>query len=234
MAETKKNITQIMERLAREIEGHNRRYYVADAPVISDKEYDDLLKRLIDLEAKHPELRSPDSPTQRVGTKVQSAPSVRHKARMYSLDNTYSLEEVQQWYQRVQKGLKGESCELTVELKIDGASVALTYEKGILKLAATRGDGETGEDVTHNMKIIHSVPLTLKKNGPDVLEIRAEVFMLRKDFEKLNQDKGQAGEEAMVQKLGHSFVRPACQRGENRRISMRVKVVDQRYRSAQQ
>jgi len=198
MAETKKNIQQTMERLAREIEEHNWLYYVTDQPVISDKEYDELLKRLIDLEAQYPEWRLPDSPTQRVGAKVQSAPSVRHKVRMYSLDNTYSLEEVRQWYQRVQKGLKGESCKLTVELKIDGASVSLMYENGILKLAATRGDGETGEDVTHTIKTVRSVPLTLKKDEgplPEVLEIRGEAFMLRKDFEKLNQDKEQAGEE---------------------------------------
>lgn len=186
------DIKHTIERLVQEIEEHNRRYYLLDQPTISDKEYDDLLKRLIELETLHPELKRPDSPTQRVGIKVDSAQTVRHRVKMYSLDNTYSTQDIQEWFQRVYKGLEGEVPEWTVELKIDGVSAALTYESGLLSLAATRGDGETGEDVTHNMKTIRTVPLRLNDrsaNCPEILDVRGEVYMLRRDFEVLNQDR---------------------------------------------
>ena len=180
--------------LSQKIEEHNYRYYVLDDPVISDKEYDDLLKTLIEREEQFPDLKTPDSPSQRVGSKVQeSAKTIRHKVKMYSLDNTYSLEALKAWQERVSKGLPNEKIEYVVELKIDGVSASLSYEKGKLVLGATRGDGSTGEDVTRNFKTIRSIPLRLKTHGaerlPNVLEVRGEIYMPREDFERLNKER---------------------------------------------
>ncbi len=188
-----------IEKLAREIEAHNDRYYVLDQPTISDREYDRLLKRLIELEGFYPDLRLQDSPTQRVGTKVAvQAPTVRHSLKMYSLDNTYSFKELEEWHNRVLKGLPGQSIEYVVELKIDGVSAALTYKEGIFVLGATRGDGSVGEDITHNLKTIHSIPLRLKSDRaqelPALLEVRGEIYMDRKDFEALNKERKKTGE----------------------------------------
>jgi len=169
--------------LTKAIEEHNHKYYVLNEPVISDEEYDRLLKRLVDLENEFPQLRSASSPTQRVGALVQGQlPTVRHSLPMISLDNTYSLEELKQWYDRAVKGLENHRPSLVAELKIDGLSCALTYRNGRLVLAATRGDGETGEDVTHNAKTIHDIPLDLKGRFPDLLEVRGEVYMGKKGF----------------------------------------------------
>jgi len=181
--------------LAREIEKHNHRYYVLHEPVIADEEYDRLIKRLIELEEQFPQFKSPASPTHRVGAKVEgNLPTVKHSLSMLSLDNTYSLDELKQWYQRVVKGLDNEQPVMTAELKIDGLSCALTYRDGHLNLAATRGDGTTGEDVTHNAKTIQDIPLSLKANAPDLLEIRGEVYMDKKDFARLNQQREKGGE----------------------------------------
>ncbi|MDP2654012.1 MAG: NAD-dependent DNA ligase LigA [Candidatus Omnitrophota bacterium] len=189
-----------IERLSREIEEHNYRYYVLDQPKVADKEYDDLLKRLIRLEEQFPQLRSGNSPTQRVGTKVAAAAKpVTHRLKMYSLDNTYSVEELREWHDRVLKGLPGQAVEYVVELKIDGVSAALTYQRGEFVLGATRGDGIAGEDVTHNLRTVRSVPLKLKSSGrdplPEILEVRGEVYMLRKDFEALNKERKKNEEE---------------------------------------
>ncbi len=189
-----------IERLSRDIEEHNDKYYVLSQPVISDKEYDDLLKRLQKLEEEFPEFRSPHSPTQRVGVVISESPhAVAHRVKMYSLDNAYFLEELREWEGRVKKGLPNEAIEYVAELKIDGVSAALTYEKGIFTLGATRGDGTTGEDVTHNLKTIRSVPLKLKENKdikvPELLDVRAEIYMEHKDFEKLNNERKKRGEE---------------------------------------
>ncbi len=190
-AQAKKEIRVLSE----EIERHNERYYVLDDPLISDEEYDCLLKRLMDLEEAFPQLRSPVSPTQRVGAKVQgNLPTVRHSLAMLSLDNTYSLDELKAWYERVVKGLNGLKPAMVAELKIDGLSCSLTYRKGQLALAATRGDGETGEDVTHNAKTIRDIPLNLKGQVPDLLEVRGEVYMDKKDFNALNQQRKANGD----------------------------------------
>ena len=196
----KSEAAKTISKISTEIEEHNYKYYVLDQPAISDKEYDDLLKKLIKLEEQFPDLKALDSPTQRIGVKLTSqAKSVTHKAKMYSLDNTYSVDELTDWHARVCKGLAGKSVEFVAELKIDGVSAALTYENGRFLLGATRGDGTTGEDVTSNLKTIRSIPLSLKGKGeaalPDLLEVRAEVYMNRKDFEILNKARKAAGEE---------------------------------------
>jgi len=184
-----------IEKLVLLIEEHNHRYYVLNDPVISDEEYDRLLKKLIDLEEEFPKFKSAASPTQRVGAKVQGdLPTIKHRLPMLSLDNTYSLEELKQWYERVVKGLDGLQPALTAELKIDGLSCALTYRHGQLVLAATRGDGSTGEDVTHNAKTIRDIPLSLKGKVPNLLEVRGEVYMDKKDFNKLNGQRKDNGE----------------------------------------
>ncbi len=180
-----------IQKLSENIENHNYRYYVLSQPTISDKEYDDLLKRLIQLEKQFPQWQLSDSPTQRVGVKMQEAAKpVAHKVKMYSLDNAYSLEELKEWQGRVIKGLAGEKADYVAELKIDGVSAALTYENGQFVLGATRGDGFTGEDVTHNLKTVRSIPLKLLgDSAPKTLDVRAEIFMEIKDFELLNKNK---------------------------------------------
>ncbi len=190
-AQAKKEIRALIK----EIEKHNQRYYVLNDPLISDEEYDRLLKKLIGLEEAFPKLRSPDSPAQRVGEKIAgNLPTVKHSLAMLSLDNTYSLDELKQWYERVVKGLNGFKPSLVAELKIDGLSCSLSYRKGQLVLAATRGDGETGEDVTHNAKTIREIPLSLKGKAPAMLEVRGEVYMDKKDFAALNQQRKDSGE----------------------------------------
>jgi DNA ligase (NAD+) len=188
-----KNINVKIEKLRDEIRHHEYRYYALNQPEISDKEYDELLRRLQELEASHPGLITPDSPTQRVsGGPIEGFNTVRHKVKMFSLDNTYSFDELKDWDERVHKGLKpDEKVEYVAELKIDGVSISLTYEKGVLKIGATRGDGETGEDVTLNLKTMPSIPLKLlpvtRYPIPDILEVRGEVYMTKKDFEQLNK-----------------------------------------------
>jgi DNA ligase (NAD+) len=184
-----------IQALTKAIGEHNSKYYVLNDPVISDEEYDRLLKKLIDLEEKFPKYKSAASPTQRVGAKIQgNLPTVKHSSVMLSLDNTYSLEELKQWYERVIKGLNGLKPSLVAELKIDGLSCAIRYESGHLALAATRGDGETGEDVTHNAKTIRDIPLSLTGKVPALLEVRGEVYMDKQDFAALNQQRKDNGE----------------------------------------
>ncbi len=190
-----------IDRLSRLIEEYNEQYYLLNNPTVSDTEYDQLLKQLIDLEEQFPQFRSPFSPTQRIGSAVPATvKTVTHKVKMYSLDNTYSLEELNDWQERVFKGLGTRKIEYAVELKIDGVSAALTYEKGSFTLGATRGDGATGEDVTHNVKTIRNVPLRLRedKNIPKVLEVRGEVYMDHKDFQAFNEERKKSGEDVFV------------------------------------
>jgi len=182
------------EKLREEIRHHDYRYYVLNQPEISDKEYDDLVKKLKQLEKQYPQLITPDSPTQRVGEKpLIGFKTVKHRVAMLSLDNTYSSEEIEEWDKRVHKGLPGGKTEYVVELKIDGVGVSLTYEKGVFLVGATRGDGVTGDDITQNLKTIKSIPLRFLTTGssqlPDVIEVRGEVFMEKADFEKLNAEK---------------------------------------------
>ena len=180
-----------IEKLRQEIRHHEYQYYVLDQPEISDKEYDDLLKRLEGLEAKHPQWAAPDSPTRRVGGEpVAGFATVRHRRKMYSLDNAYTFDEVLEWRQRVAKSLGNEAkVEFLAELKIDGVSVNLTYENGVLAIGALRGDGETGEDVTSNIKTIRAIPLVLMDGPKSLIEVRGEAFMSRKDFLEMNSER---------------------------------------------
>jgi DNA ligase (NAD+) len=213
--------TQLVE----EIHRHDHAYYVEARPVISDREYDRLYSKLLDLEKEFPELVTAESPSQRVGGEpLTSFKAVRHAVPMMSLDNTYSQEELRAFVQRVQKLLPNEKLEWVVEPKVDGVAVSLRYESGILSVGATRGDGTTGDDITTNLKTIRSVPLklcssrrkeaqieirssksevrideTLASAGvPGVLEVRGEVFMTKAGFEKLNAERKAAGEEVFA------------------------------------
>ncbi len=199
----KRSVVQDIRDLSQEIEEHNYKYYVLDNPVISDQEYDHLMARLLRLEEDFPEFRRDNSPTSRIGTKVSSGVNtVAHKVKMLSLDNTYSFEDLKAWHSRVVKALEGREAEYVVELKIDGVSCSLIYEEGEVKVALTRGDGESGEDVTHNVKAMRSVPLKLRSREgfeiPDLLEVRGEVYMRKVDFEKLNADRREKGEEVFA------------------------------------
>jgi DNA ligase (NAD+) len=183
-----------VEELRAGIEHHSHRYYVLDAPEISDADFDLLLRELRELEQRHPELLTPDSPTQRVGGVAASrfAP-VRHSARLLSLDNAFDDQELSAWRDRVVKGL-GREPSYVCEPKIDGVSVAVVYERGILTRGATRGDGDVGEDVTANVRTIRGVPPRLRSADPPAwLEVRGEVFMRLVDFARLNKELGEAG-----------------------------------------
>ncbi|MFO1481948.1 MAG: NAD-dependent DNA ligase LigA [Verrucomicrobiaceae bacterium] len=181
--------------LSAELHRHNRLYYVEAKPVISDKEFDALLRELQDIEAKFPALQTPDSPTQRVGgAPLEGFTQIRHTVPMMSLDNTYSEEELTAFFTRVQKGLGREKVDCVIEPKVDGVAITIRYEHGILKYGATRGDGQTGDDVTNNLKTIKSLPLRLPKGGPQTFEVRGEVFMTKAGFAKLNQEREEAGE----------------------------------------
>ncbi|MBA3650597.1 MAG: NAD-dependent DNA ligase LigA [Chthoniobacterales bacterium] len=180
--------------LRAEIEEHNRRYYEEVAPTISDREYDRLFRELLDLEERHPQLVSADSPTRRVGgAPLKAFSQVTHRAPMLSLDNTYSEEEVGAFYRRMEKLLPNEKIPVVVEPKVDGVAVSLLYEEGRLKYAATRGDGTVGDDITQNIHTIRSVPKQLKGDAPRIFEVRGEVFMTKEGFAKLNAERSEAG-----------------------------------------
>src|SRR5262245_7253526 len=175
---------------------HNRLYYVDAKPEISDREFDRPLEELIELEKKHPDLVTPDSPTQRVGGEpIDKFRTVTHRVPMLSIDNTYSPDELREWDRSVRKLLGGESPAYVVELKIDGVAMALTYEDGLLTVGATRGDGERGDDVTHNLKTMPDVPLKLNADRPPKLfEARGEVYMTRAELIRINRARVEAGE----------------------------------------
>ncbi|MCR4332806.1 MAG: NAD-dependent DNA ligase LigA [Sulfuricaulis sp.] len=184
------------EELRQEINYHNYRYYVLDDPVISDAQYDKLLRELQQIESEHPELITPDSPTRRVGAAPLSEfGEVHHKVPMTSMDNAFDDNEAREWDQRVRKSLETEgNVAYTAEPKFDGTSVSLRYENGVLMQAGTRGDGETGEDVTANVRTIRTVPLHLQGKGwPKVVEVRGEVVIPKKDFERLNAEQLKQG-----------------------------------------
>src|SRR5881396_3348553 len=171
--------------LRREIEKHNRLYYEEAAPVISDRDYDRLYKELVDLESQFPDLVTPDSPTQRVGGKpLKAFGQVSHLVPMLSLDNTYSEQEVKNFYDRIQRLLPDEKIPVVIEPKVDGVAVSLIYENGKLRQAATRGDGNVGDNITQNIHKSRSVPDHLRAAAPKLLEVRGEVYMDRKGFEK--------------------------------------------------
>ena len=182
------------EKLRAEIERHNRLYYVEAAPEISDRDYDALLKRLEALEKQFPELATPDSPTRRVGGEpLKGFENVRHTVPMISLANTYNKEELVEFDGRVKKLLKETPYSYVLEPKIDGVAISLRYEDGLLVRAVTRGDGTTGDDVTANIRTIKSIPLRLANNPPGILEVRGEVYMTRKGFAALNEERQEAG-----------------------------------------
>ena len=187
-------LTQITN-LRNELNNHNYNYYVLDNPLISDYEFDQKLKQLQDLELKHPEFFDENSPTQRVGGNItKNFNTVVHENRMYSLENSYSQEEVIEWEKRMQRVLGNVSVEYVCELKYDGASISITYQNGKLLRAVTRGDGFQGDDVTQNIKTIKSVPLQLKGNFPEKFDIRGEIILPFAGFEKMNQELIDIGE----------------------------------------
>ena len=183
--------------LREELHRHNYNYYVLNAPVISDEEFDMKMHRLQDLEQMYPELDDPNSPTRRVGSDLNNEfQTVLHKRPMLSLANTYNRQEVAEFYQRVSEGLHGAPFEICCELKFDGLSISLHYEKGRLVRAVTRGDGVQGDDVTENVRTIRTVPLSLPVGGtyPDEFEIRGEVLMPWASFDRLNSEREREGE----------------------------------------
>ena len=190
------DIQQTIQNLREELNIHNHNYYVLDAPTISDYEFDLKLKQLQDLESKHPEYFDENSPSQRVGgTITKNFQTVVHDYRMYSLDNSYSKEDLIDWENRIQKVLGNVPIEYTCELKYDGASISITYEKGKLKRAVTRRDGFQGDDVTNNIKTIKSIPLKIKgDNFPEKFDIRGEIILPFAGFEKMNQELIEIGE----------------------------------------
>ena len=191
----RESIISLREQLHR----HNYNYYVLNAPTISDKEFDEMMHRLQALEEKYPDMSDPNSPTQRVGSDLNDEfRTVPHRRPMLSLANTYNLEEVREFYQRVSDGLHGQPFQVCAELKYDGLSISLHYRDGKLVQALTRGDGVQGDDVTANVRTIRSIPLVLdssKEDIPEEFEIRGEVLMPWQSFERLNGERSQAGED---------------------------------------
>jgi len=193
------NPAQRIQKLRDELNRHNYLYYVENRPEISDREFDRLMQELIDLERTHPELITPDSPSQRVGGEpLDALRAVRHAVPMMSIDNTYSEQEVRAFDERVRKALGGQTPAYVLEPKIDGTAVNLRYENGILVLAATRGRGNVGDDITANARTINSIPLRLREDSrpiPRILEVRGEVYMDNEDFQRVNKEIAAEGEE---------------------------------------
>lgn len=183
-----------IEKLRAEINRHSDLYYLSDSPEISDYEFDQLLERLKALETEHPELITPDSPTQRVGGKATSLKPFRHTVALMSLDNSYDLDELKAFTERCEKLAEGRRLDYVAELKIDGLSVSLHYENGVLLTGATRGDGSQGDEVTQNVKTIRSIPLKLKVDAPAHAEVRGEVFLSRSQFARINAELEMQGE----------------------------------------
>ena len=223
-----------IESLREQLNHHNYLYYVLNKPEITDQEYDRLMRELIELETTHPELASQDSPSQRIGGEPLGAfKTVTHAVRMMSIDNTYDAAAVREFDQRVRTALDGQRIEYVMEPKIDGIAVSLRYEKGALVLAATRGNGERGDDVLSNIRTIKAIPLRLpaSKSLPEVMEVRGEVFMSNRDFAVMNDELADRGEPVMknprnatggtlkqldskvVAKRKLRFLRPWCRSG---------------------
>ena len=209
------DIKKSAEHLRAEIERHSDLYYQQDAPEISDYEFDQLLERLRALETEHPDLITPDSPTQRVGGKATSLKPFTHTVPLMSLDNSYNLEDLKAFTERCEKLAEGRKLDYVAELKIDGLSVSLHYENGILMTGATRGDGSTGDEVTQNVKTIRTIPLRLKRDAPAHAEVRGEVFLSRSQFKKINDELEMQGEK--------TFANPRnCASGTLRMLEVRV------------
>ncbi|HEX7871130.1 MAG TPA: NAD-dependent DNA ligase LigA, partial [Chryseobacterium sp.] len=189
------SIQETIQALRNELNQHNYNYYVLDNATISDYDFDIKLKELQDLENKYPEFFDDNSPTQRVGgTVTKNFKTIPHQFRMYSLDNSYSKDDLLDWETRIQRVLGNVDLQYTCELKYDGASISITYENGKLVQALTRGDGFQGDEVTNNIKTIKSIPLQLKENYPDKFDIRGEIILPYAGFEKMNQELIEIGE----------------------------------------
>jgi len=194
MALDEKQAASRVAELHSAIEEHNRRYHEEAAPTIGDREYDQLFRELSDLEKQFPKLASADSPTQRVGGKpLKAFAPITHRVPMLSLDNTYSEEEVTDFYRRIERLLPDQKIPVVIEPKVDGVAVSLLYEKGHLRYAATRGDGTVGDDITQNIRTIRTVPKQLKGDAPDILEVRGEAYLDKRGFAKLNAERTKAG-----------------------------------------
>ncbi|MBI4394584.1 MAG: NAD-dependent DNA ligase LigA [Candidatus Omnitrophica bacterium] len=200
---TKTEAHKKIQKIRKEIELHTRKYYLEARPVISDQEFDSLMRELLDLEDQFPELKTPDSPSQRVGgAPLKGFKMVRHDIPMLSMDNTYSYDELREFDQRVKKGLACKKVDYFVEEKIDGVSISLIYRDGLFVLGATRGDGKFGDDVTENLKTIREIPLRIPATGakfsgkmPEFLDMRGEVYLSHQSFEQMNREAERAGEE---------------------------------------
>ena len=187
------NIQQKIEQLRKELHQHNENYYLLDTPTISDYDFDMLLEQLQDLEAKHPEFYDENSPTMRVGGGITKVfPTIQHKFRMYSLDNSYDFNDLEDWEKRIIKTID-EPVEFVAELKYDGASISILYENGKLTQAVTRGDGFQGDEITPNVRTISDIPLTLKGDFPSQFFMRGEIYLTRKNFDKLNKLREEEG-----------------------------------------
>lgn len=187
------NIQQKIEQLREELHQHNYNYYILDEPTISDFEFDNLLKELQDLELAHPEFYDANSPTLRVGGGItKNFPTIRHQFRMYSLDNSYDFNDLEDWEKRIIKTID-EPVEFVAELKYDGASISILYENGKLQQAVTRGDGFQGDEITPNVRTISEVPLTLKGDFPERFFIRGEIYLTKKNFNKINAQREEEG-----------------------------------------
>ncbi|MCS3868636.1 NAD-dependent DNA ligase [Chryseobacterium ginsenosidimutans] len=187
------NIQQKIEQLRKELHQHNENYYLLDIPTISDFDFDMLLEELRDLEAKHPEFYDENSPTVRVGGGITKVfPTVQHKFRMYSLDNSYDFDDLEDWEKRIIKTID-EPVEFVAELKYDGASISILYENGKLVQAVTRGDGFQGDEITANVRTISDIPLKLKGDFPEHFFMRGEIYLTRKNFNNLNKLREEEG-----------------------------------------
>jgi len=187
------NIQEKIQLLREELHQHNYHYYILDNPIISDFEFDQKLKELQDLENQYPDFFDPNSPTQRVGGGItKNFPTIVHEYRMYSLDNSYSIEDLRDWENRIKKVID-DKIEFVCELKYDGASISIEYENGLLKNAVTRGDGFQGDEVTANIRTIHSVPMQLNGNYPEKFHIRGEIILPFKEFNRINKERAENG-----------------------------------------
>lgn len=190
MSET---VQQKIETLRETLHQHNYHYYILDQPIISDFEFDEMLKELHTLEQQYPEFWDANSPTQRVGGGItKNFPTVQHQFRMYSLDNSYDYDDLEDWEKRIQKTIE-EPVEFVAELKYDGASISILYENGILKEAVTRGDGFQGDEITTNVRTISDIPLKLKGDAPERFFMRGEIYLTRKNFDKINAAREEEG-----------------------------------------
>ena len=193
------HILQRIEELREELHQHNYNYYVLDEPTISDFEFDAKLKELQELEAAHPEFYDPHSPTLRVGGEItKNFPTIQHQFRMYSLDNSYDFNDLQDWHTRISKILETEDIEFVAELKYDGASISILFENGKLSQAVTRGDGFQGDEITANVKTIKDIPLQLQGNFPERFFMRGEIYLTHNNFNKINEERLAEGYDAFM------------------------------------